>query len=114
MKLTQKRLGDTAVLTVEGKLRYEEALELKGEIARILDAGAGNLVIDMEKVAYLSSSAIGTLVSANGRIRKNGGALYLAGVSPELMGLFELLHLASILQFCASTDEALAKIQGKE
>jgi len=114
IKLRRRKVGSAAVLTVEGELHYNEAVKLKEELARILDSGTVNLVIDVEKVNYLSSSAIGSLVSANGRIRKNGGVLYLAGMTPELMELFQLLRLTAILQFSASTDEALAKLRGEE
>jgi len=113
IKLRRRKVGSAAVLTVEGELHYNEAVKLKEELARILDSGTVNLVIDVEKVNYLSSSAIGSLVSANGRIRKNGGVLYLAGMTAELMELFQLLRLTAILQFSASTDEALAKLKGK-
>jgi len=98
IKLRRRKVGSAAVLTVEGELHYNEAVKLKEELARILDSGTVNLVIDVEKVNYLSSSAIGSLVSANGT---------------ELMELFQLLRLTAILQFSASTDEALAKLKGK-
>ena len=109
MNLRQRQVGDVCVLTVEGRLDEEGTAEFRRQITGIMDAGTRYLVVDIAELDYLCSWAIGTLVSANGRIRKEGGALYLAGARPHIMDLLELLNLKSTLHLCASTEEALAQ-----
>ena len=112
MKLNQQQIGNACLLAVEGRLDPDGTAEFKRQITDIMDAGTRYLVVDIAELDYLCSWAIGTLVSADGRIRKGGGTLYLAGARPEIKDLFDLLNLSGMLHLCDSTEEALAQIQG--
>jgi anti-sigma B factor antagonist len=67
------------------------------------------LVLDMSKVQYLSSSALGVLIPLNEKVLKLKGSLYLCGVNPEIMKVFKITKLDKIFKFKDTEGEALSE-----
>ncbi len=88
----------------------ETRLALKGDVANIetwddfsqeltaaVDGGANRLVLDMERVTYLNSSALGSIVSAQRKMSEREAEMVLVNVSKKLLQFFELYNLTEIL-----------------
>jgi anti-anti-sigma factor len=88
----------------------ETRLALKGDVANIetwdefsqelnaaTDSGVAKLVLDMERVTYLNSSALGSIVSAQRKVADREGEMVLVNVSKKLLQFFELYNLTEIL-----------------
>ncbi|MCD6430609.1 MAG: STAS domain-containing protein [Deltaproteobacteria bacterium] len=88
----------------------ETRLALKGDVANVetwdefsqelmaaTDAGVDKLVLDMERVTYLNSSALGSIVSAQRKVVDRDGEMVLVNVSKKLLQFFELYNLTEIL-----------------
>ena len=88
----------------------ETRLALKGDVADIetwdefsqdltaaIDAGVDKLVLDMERVTYLNSSALGSIVSAQKKVTDREGEMMMVNVSKKLLQFFELYNLTEIL-----------------
>jgi anti-sigma B factor antagonist len=66
------------------------------------------LVLDFEKVQYLSSQAIGIVISANKKLSAlKHSKLILCGVGPKLMELLKITRLDRILTIKTSQREAV-------
>ncbi len=89
----------------------ETRLALKGDVANVetwddfsqeltaaVDGGAGRLVLDMERVTYLNSSALGSIVSAQRKMSEREAEMVLVNVSKKLLQFFELYNLTEILK----------------
>ncbi|MCK5782832.1 MAG: STAS domain-containing protein, partial [Desulfobacterales bacterium] len=55
--------------------------EFSQELTAAVDAGVDKLVLDMERVTYLNSSALGSIVSAQKKITDREGQMVLVNVS---------------------------------
>ncbi|MCD6534649.1 MAG: STAS domain-containing protein [Deltaproteobacteria bacterium] len=71
--------------------------EFSNDLTAAIDAGVVRLVLDMEKVTYLNSSALGSIVSAQRKIADREGQMVLVNVSKKLLQFFELYNLTEIL-----------------
>ena len=72
---------------------------------------SGRLVLDFTKVQYLSSQAIGIILTLNKKLTgtsAGGDNLVLCGVGPQLMQLLKVTRLDRILTIKASQKEAVA------
>ena len=89
----------------------EKRLALKGDVADIetwdefakelrsaVESGAERLVLDMERVTYLNSSALGSIVAAQKKLSERGGEMVLVNVSRKLEQFLELYSLTEILK----------------
>ena len=83
------------------------------ELYRLVDEeDRRKLILDFEKVQYLSSQAIGIILTLNKKL--SGGAaggenLVLCGVGPQLMQLLKITRLDRILTIKNTQQEAVAK-----
>jgi anti-sigma B factor antagonist len=85
-------------------------LEKIGEaIYRLIDAeDKRRIILDFEKVEYISSQAIGIVLTMNKKLSKLPHAtLILCGVGPPLMELIKITRLDKVLKIKPSQKEAL-------
>ena len=71
--------------------------EFSSDLTAAIDAGVAKLVLDMERVTYLNSSALGSIVSAQRKVADREGQMVLVNVSKKLLQFFELYNLTEIL-----------------
>ena len=71
-----------------------------------------HVVLDFDKVKYLSSQAIGIILTLNKKLTggsSGGEGLVLCGVGPQLMQLLKITRLDRILTIKPSQQDAVAK-----
>ena len=67
------------------------------------------LVLDLSKVQYLSSSALGVLIPLHELTKKLKGRLVLCGVSADIMKVFKITRLDKLFTFKALEGDALTE-----
>ena len=66
LKSTSAANGEIVILEPKGSLvGGEETDELRSEVNKLIEKGNKKLVVDLSKVTYMNSTAIGTLVAAH-------------------------------------------------
>ena len=83
--------------------------EIGQELYRLVDEeDRRKLVLDFEKVQYLSSQAIGIILTLNKKLSPlKYSKMVLCGVGPKLMELLKITRLDRVLTIKASQKEAL-------
>jgi N-acetylglucosaminyldiphosphoundecaprenol N-acetyl-beta-D-mannosaminyltransferase len=105
-------VGDKAVLTVKGRLDVNSqpvfAARADESIAELGRRGAPpHLIVNLEGVAFLDSSALGTLVGLAKRARDAGGDLWLAAVPAPLTRILALTRLDRFFETVPTVEAAL-------
>ena len=70
--------------------------------------GARRVVLDLEAVEHLDSSAVGSIVAFNKELQKGGAELVLAHATPTVLGIFEVLKMERLFHFAPTVEAALA------
>jgi anti-anti-sigma factor len=128
-KIEVRNLGDTVVISVDGLLVVGVPFQISGDklssgdmwvtnaiaqlIAQQVSKGAKKIVVDLTHCNSLDSSAIGYLVIASSKLRKEGGKIAVAA-SPDSLPL-EILELTSttkILPVYESVESAAQALEG--
>jgi anti-sigma B factor antagonist len=103
---------DTTVLSVEGELDLASAPDLKWALEDLHSAAAGNhVIVDLSKVGFIDSTALGVLVSAQ-RSLDPGARLAIACDQENVLRIFELTGLDGMFEIVATVGEALQFVQG--
>lgn len=71
---------------------------------------APRLVIDLENVTFLSSAALGMLVTIRNAVQERGGRLCLAGVRTDVRRVFELTRMDLIFEFHDTRAAAIKQL----
>ena len=87
--------ANKAKLVLDGRLNTTTAATLENAVNE-LPAEITELVMDMEKVAYVSSAGLRVLLAAQKLMNKKGSGL-LTGVCEDVMEVFEMTGFADIL-----------------
>ena len=85
------------VLVASGDIDLRTAPELRRRIELAAEPGE-ELVIDLRGVTFMDSPGLGTLIHCDRVRRKRGGHLVLKGASGDVRDLFEVVHLAGVIE----------------
>ncbi|MDH3251976.1 MAG: STAS domain-containing protein [Ignavibacteria bacterium] len=108
VKTSTVQSGKIGLIEVKGSLvGGEETDELRSAIADFVEQGNKKLVIDLSKVTYLNSTAIGVLVSAHTTYSRNDGRVKLCGINKNINNIFVITKLTLVFEVCETREEAL-------
>ncbi len=108
----QRDLGKGArLLSVEGDLDLASAPSLKWALADVLGAGARHVVLDLSRVTFIDSTALGVLVGAQ-RALPAGATLAIACDQENVLRIFEMTGLDGMFEILPTFDDALEFVRG--
>jgi anti-sigma B factor antagonist len=110
MKISEERHGDVAILQIDGGLGYENHRDFAEMVDRALHEGVRHIIFDMDRLVYLSSWGIGSVLAATARVRQNGGKAVLANVKRDLFHTLRIMRLVHILEIRDSVEDALEAV----
>jgi len=106
LQFSQKKDPKVHYLFMEGDLIGDEAGPRLAEmVSDSVEEGIKILVIDLEKVRYISSSGLGLLITLLTKMRNAGGELYLTAPSEHVKKLLIITKLNGIFKVFDSVDE---------
>ena len=87
------REKDVSVIALRGEIDVYTAPLLRQKIVDLVDEGALNIVVDMEKVDFLDSTGLGVLVEGLKRVKTRGGTLSLVATQDKILKIFDITGL---------------------
>lgn len=95
LNIVKNIASEKACLALEGRLDTITAPELEAELRSVLD-NTTELVLDFEKLDYISSAGLRVLLSAQ-KIMSKQGQLQIVHVNETIMEIFEVTGFSDIL-----------------
>jgi anti-sigma B factor antagonist len=99
--------GEWTVLAVSGEIDIATAPSLREKLHSLLADGRLHLIIDLDEVTFLDSTALGVLVGVLKRARTEDGELRIVCNQPRVRKVFEITRLDSAFDLCASVEDAV-------
>jgi anti-sigma B factor antagonist len=109
--LVVREQGGWAVLTVSGEIDIATAPSLRERLHAMLADDKPRLVVDLDDVGFLDSTALGVLVGVLKRARTEGGEVRIVSTQPRVRKVFEITRLDSAFDLFDSVDEAVRGAQ---
>jgi len=110
LKMNTKQINDQiTMIELEGEVDVYTAPQLKQQIISLIDSGVRNIVVNLESVEYLDSTALGVLIGGLKRLREREGSLDIVCANGRIKRIFEITGLDKIFDILASEEEALQK-----
>ena len=95
MNIKKTQNGSALNIALEGRLDTTTSPDLEAELKSSLD-GVTELVIDMEKLDYISSAGLRVLLSAQ-KVMMKKGEMKVIHVNETVMEIFEVTGFSDIL-----------------
>jgi anti-anti-sigma factor len=97
--------GDVDMVTVP---------ELREQLNLAVSGGCADIVLDLEEVDYVDSSALGLLVWLDRMLVPKGGRLVLAGANRDVSRILELSGLAAVAKSVGMSSTVAGALEGLE
>lgn len=114
--LKQKRLevsevGDVTVVHFRDQRIIEDlAIQETGqELIELVAEGRTKLVLNFSAVGFMSSAALGKLITLNKKVQAAGGAVKMCSIRPEIREVFVITRLDRLFDIKEDESEALAE-----
>ena len=105
--LQTKKQGEKLVVYLEGRLDVSVANEVEEELSKLIDGGENHLVLNMDKVEYMSSSGFRACIATLRKLNAQEGSLKLCCIRPSVRRIFDVIELTSLFEIYESEAEAL-------
>lgn len=101
------RDGGFSIIRLEGYVDAYTAPEFEAAVQTEVDAGHHRLIVDGERLNYISSAGLGVFMSFLEEVRGSGGDIKICRLAPKVRHTFEILGFHEIFEIVA--DEAAAR-----
>jgi len=110
-RITVEEKGDYTILRFRDTdiLDQVNIHEMGREMYAVVEGTPGiKLIVDFEGVEYLSSSALGKLITLKKKSQETSGTLKMCRIKPEIMEVFRITKLDTIFDIYPDLDAAMA------
>ena len=96
MEIKKEQNGDELIIYLDGRLDTTTSPKLEQELKDSLDDNTKKLVIDLEKLEYMSSAGLRVLLQAQKQMNKQG-EMIVRSVNETIKDIFEVTGFSDIL-----------------
>ncbi len=100
---------DFAVIRLDGAVDAHTAPQFEEAVQKVIDDGQNNIVVDCEKLTYISSAGLGVFMGFVEEVREVGGDIKICGLSEKVKQPFEILGFETLFHFCPDVESAKEK-----
>jgi anti-sigma B factor antagonist len=112
MEIKKRSEGKCIVVDIEGELDYITAISLRKVVMELMDGKNRNIIINMEKVHYMDSTGLGTLITLWQKSKAQSIGLKYAHPADTIMRLLVLSRLNAILPLTSTVEDAQKELEG--
>jgi anti-sigma B factor antagonist len=88
--------GGRHVIAVDGELDMSAAPDVKAAIGAAIERGATSVVVDLDEVTFIDSTAIGVLLAARERLLRSGGSFEIVCSEPNVVRVLEIVGMRTV------------------
>jgi anti-sigma B factor antagonist len=109
-RLEVEDIGDVTVVNfIDRKILDEQNIQIIGDqlFSLVDESGRRKLLLNFGNVEYLSSAALGKLITLNKKLNAVGGRLILCNIDPQIYEVFEITKLDKFFSIHKEEQTAL-------
>ena len=98
-----------AVIRLEGAVDAHTAPQFEEAVQSVIDDGQNKIVVDCEKLSYISSAGLGVFMGFIEEVRDAGGDIKICSLSDKAKQPFEILGFETLFHFCPDVASSKEK-----
>lgn len=112
MKIKKREVDGITILDLSGEMYGgPDNMELVDVVSELAKEKKLDLIINLGKVKWISSTGLGILVSARSRFAKEGGVVKLCHPNERVLGILQVTRLNLIFDVYPSEREAISSLK---
>jgi len=110
MTIQTERHGDACVVSVSGRLDAVTAAEYESTVRELIESGTTRIVVDFDRLNYISSAGLREIIGTAKSLTEKNGQFSVANVHGNVLSVFEMCGMESMLKIHHSVADALAQL----
>jgi len=107
MEISVTESDDVRILSFQGNLDTNTSPQAESEINGLIDAGSQQLLINFEKLDYISSAGLRILLATAKKLKASQGDLKICCLNETVQEVFDISGFATILSVSKTEEDAL-------
>ena len=108
LKIDLDHVGSVDVVAVSGAFDDTSMDRFKRVVQERCEQPVPRILLDFQHLVFINSMCMGLLAGFRNTCVAKGGNFALCGLSPELRGIVDMIHLDQLVVICETRDEAMA------
>ena len=100
------------VIELNGEVDAYTSARFRETMIELIENGAANLIISMDRVDYIDSSGLGALVGGLKRANERQGRIVIVCSNPQVRKVFEITGLERVFSLYALEEDAVEGVSG--
>jgi len=110
VQLNVNKLQHVLVVSVNGRLDTNTADDFQTSVNEILTSGEKAILVDLEKVDYVSTAGLRALLMLAKKASALGGKAHCCGLQPLVKKIFDVSEFSRLIAIYDSVQDALTRI----
>lgn len=111
MPYLARNVDGVSILDLEGEIDLYRSPEVRAEIAKLVTRKDKAIAINFQKVTYIDSSGLATIIDAFQKMRLYGGKLALISLAKPVRSVFEVARLDQFFPIFEEETTALSSLR---
>jgi len=111
LEVKVESVGEFSLIGLSGEVDVYSAPKLRETIKTLVDDGKFNIIVDLEKVAFLDSTGLGVLVGGLKRVKHHDGELGIICNQEKILRIFRITGLTKVFPIYRSREELLNEVK---
>jgi anti-sigma B factor antagonist len=112
MDIQEQKNGNIDVVSVSGKLDAYSSTELEKKLDALINASRVKIVVNFDRLEYISSSGLRVLLATLKKVRKLNGDVKLSGLKPFIREVFDISGFTQLFAITEDVNSAVAGFSG--
>lgn len=107
MQVKKRRIKGHLLIELAGDMDAYEAEDFESDILKAVEKGDTSVIVDFDKLEYISSSGLRALLNLRSRLEEKSGRLVLVSIKGSVLGVFRTSKLIDIFRVAKDVNEAI-------
>ncbi len=107
MNIVERQLDEALILDLSGRFEFQATPQFLAALERIEERSCPHLILNLERVSFLDSAALGAIHVAHQKLTAVGGTMSIVNPLPQVQKLMERANLTSIIPIHTLEEQAL-------
>ncbi len=110
VEIAEEEQGDVMILRIDGRLDAASSPLVEQKITTHIESGKKKLVMNFERVEYISSAGLRLLLSVGKKLVADGGKMVVCSVADDVMEVVQMAGFDRVLEIHNTEKEATSAL----
>lgn len=112
MDIIEARHQEITIFSLAGRLDSSSSPELDKQIVHTIDNGFHNIILDCQKLDYITSAGLRVVVKTAKKLKPESGRIVLCAMADYVKEVFEIAGFDTFLPILPTIEDGIALISG--